>query len=347
MHWKEGELESVWRELTTTADAAILAEPFAYRRNLHRGDRFELETANCRSSFRVAGIDYDYGSDQGVVMLGVDAFRADFGEPGVAVLAVFAEPGADLEQLKTAVESAAPEGELAAQSSRLLKQMSVESSTAPSASPACCACWRSPWPSSASWRRSRPSSSSAAGSSPSCAPRASPAVSSSGSSPPRPAGWGSLRAPAAARRAPRRPHGARHQPALVRLVDGDRLDGAAVRRGDAARARCGASRRPHSRVAARAHPSGSRPEAGVTVRTPRRLVFALLVFVGALTAPRSHSSAAPGALARSPPSSTSPKRSAADWARTTSASLAPRRRATSRSPPTTVPTTASAPSGGT
>ena len=126
MHWKEGDLESVWRELTTTPDAAILAEPFAYRRNLHLGDRFELETANGRQSFRVAGIDYDYGSDQGVVMLGVDTFRAHFGEPGVAVLAVFAEPGADLEQLKTAVEGAAPEGELAAQSSRLLKQMSVE-----------------------------------------------------------------------------------------------------------------------------------------------------------------------------------------------------------------------------
>ncbi len=126
MHWKEGELESVWRELTTTSDAAILAEPFAYRRNLHRGDRFELATANGRKSFRVAGIDYDYGSDQGVVMLGVDSFRLHFGEPGVAVLAVFAEPGADLERLKTAVEGAAPEGELAAQSSRLLKQMSVE-----------------------------------------------------------------------------------------------------------------------------------------------------------------------------------------------------------------------------
>ncbi len=126
MHWKEGDLESVWRELTTTPDAAILAEPFAYRRNLHLGDRFELATANGRQSFRVAGIDYDYGSDQGVVMLGVDTFRAHFGEPGVAVLAVFAEAGADLEQLKTAVEGAAPEGELAAQSSRLLKQMSVE-----------------------------------------------------------------------------------------------------------------------------------------------------------------------------------------------------------------------------
>ena len=38
MHWKEGDLESVWRELTTTPDAAILAEPFAYRRDLHLGE---------------------------------------------------------------------------------------------------------------------------------------------------------------------------------------------------------------------------------------------------------------------------------------------------------------------
>lgn len=126
MHFKEGELENVWRALTTTDDAAILAEPFAYRRGLHLGDRFELATTNGRKSFRVAGIDYDYGSDQGVVMLGVDAFRRHFGEPGVAVLAVFAEPGADLERLEAAVEAAAPEGELSAQSSRSLKQLSVE-----------------------------------------------------------------------------------------------------------------------------------------------------------------------------------------------------------------------------
>ena len=125
-HFKEGDFESAWRELTTTDDAAILAEPFAYRRDLHLGDRFELATAQGPKSFRVVGIDYDYGSDQGVAMLPEASFRAHFGDPGVAVLAVFATPGADLAALKEAVEGAAPEGELAAQSSRLLKQMSVE-----------------------------------------------------------------------------------------------------------------------------------------------------------------------------------------------------------------------------
>jgi putative ABC transport system permease protein len=125
-HFKEGDFETAWRELTTTDDAAILAEPFAYRRDLHLGDRFTLATANGPKSFRVVGIDYDYGSDQGVAMLPEASFRAHFGDPGVAVLAVFALPGADLAALKEAVEGAAPEGELAAQSSRLLKQMSVE-----------------------------------------------------------------------------------------------------------------------------------------------------------------------------------------------------------------------------
>ncbi len=126
MHFKEGELDGVWRDLTTSDDAAILAEPFAYRRDLHLGDRFELATAQGRKSFRVAGIDYDYGSDQGVVMLPVSSFRAHFGDPGVAVLAVFALPGADLARLKEEVEGAAPEGALLAQSNRALKRMSVE-----------------------------------------------------------------------------------------------------------------------------------------------------------------------------------------------------------------------------
>ncbi|MEO7973315.1 MAG: ABC transporter permease, partial [Thermoanaerobaculia bacterium] len=125
-HFKEGEFEDVWRELTTSDDAAILAEPFAYRRDLHLGDRFELVTHRGKKSFRVVGIDYDYGSDQGVAMLPVEVFRAHFGDPGVAVLAVFAEPGADLARLEEAVEGAAPEGALLAQSSRSLKRLSVE-----------------------------------------------------------------------------------------------------------------------------------------------------------------------------------------------------------------------------
>jgi putative ABC transport system permease protein len=132
LHFKEGDLEGVWSELTSNADAfadpAILAEPFAYRRGLHRGDRFELATTHGRKTFRVAGIHYDYGSDQGVAMLPWESFRRHFGDPGVAMLAVFAEPGTDLERLEKAVEGAAPEGEgaLLAQSSRALKRLTVE-----------------------------------------------------------------------------------------------------------------------------------------------------------------------------------------------------------------------------
>ncbi|MEO8274576.1 MAG: FtsX-like permease family protein [Thermoanaerobaculia bacterium] len=143
-HFKEGDFAAVWKELSETDDAAILTEPFAYRRELHRGDHFELDTHLGRKSFRVAGVNYDYGSDQGVAMLPVESFRKYFGDPGVAVLAVFATPQADLLALKAAIESGDPvppagthatgasdatdatEGLLLAQSSRALKQMSVE-----------------------------------------------------------------------------------------------------------------------------------------------------------------------------------------------------------------------------
>ncbi|MEZ5314158.1 MAG: FtsX-like permease family protein [Thermoanaerobaculia bacterium] len=101
-------------------------EPFAYRRGLHAGDRFELPTPSGRRSFLVAGIDYDYGSDQGVAKFTDRTFRALFGETDVAVLAVFARPGTELENLGRRIRETAPPGALEIQPSAQLKQMSVE-----------------------------------------------------------------------------------------------------------------------------------------------------------------------------------------------------------------------------
>jgi putative ABC transport system permease protein len=124
--FKEGEPEEIWRTMAARSDAAILAEPFAYRRGLHAGDTFELATPAGRKRFYVAGVDYDYGSDQGVALFTAESFRAHFGEHEVAVLAVFARDGTKLSGLARAIESAAPPGALEVQESATLKAMSVQ-----------------------------------------------------------------------------------------------------------------------------------------------------------------------------------------------------------------------------
>lgn len=124
--FKEGEPSEVWKAMAERPDAAILAEPFAYRRGLHAGDTFELPTPDGRKRFFVAGIDYDYGSDQGVAMFTAESFRAHFGEHEVAVLAVFARGKAGLGELARAIADTAPPGALEVQESATLKAMSVE-----------------------------------------------------------------------------------------------------------------------------------------------------------------------------------------------------------------------------
>ncbi|MGE0639628.1 MAG: ABC transporter permease [Thermoanaerobaculia bacterium] len=124
--FKEGRADEVWRAMDEYPDATILSEPFAYRRGLHAGDRFELPTPSGRRSFLVAGIDYDYGSDQGVAKFTDRTFRALFGETDVAVLAVFARTGTKLEDLGRRIRETAPPGALEIQPSAQLKAMSVE-----------------------------------------------------------------------------------------------------------------------------------------------------------------------------------------------------------------------------
>jgi putative ABC transport system permease protein len=82
-----------------SGDGVIVSEPFAFRRGVERGDRIELPTPAGRQALEVLGVFYDYGSDQGAVMMSRPLYDRFFDDSGVTSLALFVGPGVESESV--------------------------------------------------------------------------------------------------------------------------------------------------------------------------------------------------------------------------------------------------------
>ena len=83
--------------------AVIVSEPFAYRRGVHVGDTVTVPTDLGPGRFPVAGVFYDYATDQGVVMMARATYARGFRDEGVTSLGLFLPPGADAGEAVTAL----------------------------------------------------------------------------------------------------------------------------------------------------------------------------------------------------------------------------------------------------
>jgi putative ABC transport system permease protein len=79
--------------------AVLLSEPLAYRQGLAVGDTMVVPTPLGDWGLPVAGVYYDYGSDQGVVMMSRRTFDALFDDDGVTSLGLYLAEDADAEQV--------------------------------------------------------------------------------------------------------------------------------------------------------------------------------------------------------------------------------------------------------
>ena len=76
------------------AGEVIVSEAFAERRRIGPGAVLPLRTARGERPFRVAGVFYDYASDQGIVMISHRAYLALWGDPALSGFSVALRPGA-------------------------------------------------------------------------------------------------------------------------------------------------------------------------------------------------------------------------------------------------------------
>jgi putative ABC transport system permease protein len=71
--FKEGDPDEVWNLFEK--GEIFLSEPFAYKYDLNVGSVLSLKTDYGDKNFRVAGIYYDYASDQGLITIHYDHFK--------------------------------------------------------------------------------------------------------------------------------------------------------------------------------------------------------------------------------------------------------------------------------
>ncbi len=125
-HFKHVNPAEAWRALQED-DAVLLSEPYAYRHGLRRGDALRLRTASGQRRFTVAGVYYDYGSDEGRVTMSRRTYERHWNDRAVTSMAISAQPDAGIDALAERLRAAAgAEQELIIRPNRALRAASIE-----------------------------------------------------------------------------------------------------------------------------------------------------------------------------------------------------------------------------
>jgi putative ABC transport system permease protein len=91
------DFETIWREFDQ--GSVLISEPLSFRRGLGVGDKIRLLTAQGEHDFPIAGVYYDYGSDQGVVLMDLSLYRQYWQDLSVSSVGIDAAPGYDIDEL--------------------------------------------------------------------------------------------------------------------------------------------------------------------------------------------------------------------------------------------------------
>lgn len=102
--FKEGDPRVAWGQFES-GGGAIVSEPYAYRHRLGVGDLLALRTDSGEHQFRVAGVFYDYGSDQGIVVISRDTYLEFWDDDRVTSLGVYGKSQVDAGTLRESLEA--------------------------------------------------------------------------------------------------------------------------------------------------------------------------------------------------------------------------------------------------
>lgn len=124
--FKEGVSQSIWQDFDD-GPAVIVSEPFAFHRDLRRGDSLQLRTEQGLVDFRIAGIHTDYGSDQGRITLSRATFVRYWDDESIDALGLYLAPGLDADAFAEELRSTSNGGQqILIYSNRSLRDASLE-----------------------------------------------------------------------------------------------------------------------------------------------------------------------------------------------------------------------------
>jgi len=123
--FKEGEPADAWKRFEE--GELLISEPFAYRHDLEVGSMLALKTDNGMREFRVAGVYYDYASDQGLVTMYHTHFKKHWNVKGVSGISAYVKEGFDLNTLKEKIQMLDTDGQqIVVRSFKFLRDTSIE-----------------------------------------------------------------------------------------------------------------------------------------------------------------------------------------------------------------------------
>jgi len=123
---KEGDRTTLWSGFAD-GGGVLVSEPFAYHRRLRVGDHVRLRTETGAHDFPIAGVVYDYGSSEGVVMMGRGTYDRFWSDRAVSALGVYADDPRAVDALVDGLRRiAGPEREVLIRSNRALREASLE-----------------------------------------------------------------------------------------------------------------------------------------------------------------------------------------------------------------------------
>lgn len=121
----DGDAEEIWEEFYR--GAVFITEPFAFKHNLGRGMKISIPTNSGNREFTVAGVYYDYASDEGLIVMDYSLLKKYFSVSGISGIALFLKQGSNPETVSQEVRKYADSGqELLIRTNKFLRESSIE-----------------------------------------------------------------------------------------------------------------------------------------------------------------------------------------------------------------------------
>ncbi|HMS34444.1 MAG TPA: FtsX-like permease family protein [Ignavibacteria bacterium] len=123
--FKEGDPDEAWKGFE--AGDIFVSEPFAYKNDLSVGEMLSLKTDKGMHEFRVAGVYYDYASDQGLITIQYSYFKKFWNADGFSGISVFVKDENSIGIVKDKIQSLDTGGQqLVVRTYKYLRDSSIE-----------------------------------------------------------------------------------------------------------------------------------------------------------------------------------------------------------------------------
>lgn len=123
--FKGGDPEDIWEKFHK--GEILITEPFAFRHDLEAGDELMLKTSSGEKNFRVAGIYYDYASDEGLISMDYNHFKRNWSVNGISGIALFLNKGADTDETAAYIRNLSSDGQqFLIRTNKFLRESSIE-----------------------------------------------------------------------------------------------------------------------------------------------------------------------------------------------------------------------------